>query len=240
MVKLWETCVAMLVICMAFAMSFHYYKAGASDPAPLQDFCIGVNDPNSAVIVNGLLCKNPKKVTSQDFVFNGFNQIGDTNNVLGSNVTVVDVTLFPGLNTQGVSVAHVDFGPFGLNTPHHHPRASEILTVISGTIYVGLVTTEYELFSAVLNTGDLFVFPQGLVHFQLNLENTTARVNTAFGSQHPGRVDLPQSLFGVMPKILDDVLTKAYQVDKYIVEELRYQFDALNGIEIERSSKKNE
>lgn len=32
-----------------FPMSFatNFYVAYASDPSPLQDFCVGVNDPNS-------------------------------------------------------------------------------------------------------------------------------------------------------------------------------------------------
>lgn len=37
-------------LCMAFAMSFasHFFGANANDPSLLQDFCVGVNDPDSA------------------------------------------------------------------------------------------------------------------------------------------------------------------------------------------------
>ncbi|CAN1122983.1 Putative germin-like protein 8-1 [Linum perenne] len=35
---------------------------------------------------------------------------------------------------------HIDFAPWGINPPHTHPRAIEILTVIEGTPEVGFVT----------------------------------------------------------------------------------------------------
>ncbi|KAK9713940.1 hypothetical protein RND81_06G059700 [Saponaria officinalis] len=177
--------------------SFHFNVANASDPPPLQDFCVGEEDPNSAVFVNGMLCKNPKKVTAQDFLYKGFNITGNTNNKLHANATLIDVDKLPSLNTQGVAIAHIDFGPHGLNTPHHHPRSSEIFALLTGKLYASFITSEYELFSVVLNPGDLFVFPQGLIHFQYNLKKSPARAIATFGSQRPGRVNSAQGLFEI-------------------------------------------
>ncbi|KAG5625789.1 hypothetical protein H5410_011007 [Solanum commersonii] len=39
----------------------------ASDPSPLQDFCVAVNDSMTTVFVNGKVCKDPKVVTANDF-----------------------------------------------------------------------------------------------------------------------------------------------------------------------------
>ncbi|KAH9606055.1 hypothetical protein KSS87_009950 [Heliosperma pusillum] len=228
--------VIITAICMAFTMNFHLYEVDASDPPPLQDFCVGVEDPNSGVFVNGLFCKNPNNVTAQDFLFKGFNITGDTNNILRANATLVDIERLPSLNTQGVAIAHIDYGPYGLNTPHHHPRSSEIFAVLKGTLYAGFITSDYQLFSVILNPGDLFVFPQGLLHFQYNLKKGKARAIAAFGSQHPGRVNSAQGLFGTTPAILDDVLTKAYQVDDEVIQKLRTQFSrSLNEVQIQRS-----
>ncbi|KAK1324523.1 putative germin-like protein 2-1 [Acorus calamus] len=96
----------------------------ASDPSPLQYFC--VTDKASPVLVNGFVCKNPMDVNAEDFFFSGLNMPGNTNKRLGSNVTAVDVKKIAGLNTLGISLARIDFAPYGLNPPHTHPRATEI------------------------------------------------------------------------------------------------------------------
>ncbi|KAL2892774.1 putative germin-like protein 2-1 [Bienertia sinuspersici] len=214
--------------CMAFAMSFMFYVANASDPTPLQDFCVGVNDPNSTVHTNGELCKNPKDVTIDDFIYKGFNIPGDTNNTQGANATLVDIARFPAVNTQGVSIARVDFAPFGLNTPHLHPRGSEIFAVMEGTLYAGFVTADDKLYDTIIKKGDIIVFPQGLVHFQFNIGKTDALAIASFGSQNPGRVNVANAVFGSNPRILDDVLTKGFQVDEMVVEKLRSQFSSEN------------
>jgi hypothetical protein len=94
-----------------------------------------------AVFVNGKFCKDPKLVTANDFFFQGLNTPRSTANQLRSNVTVLDVDKIPGLNTLGISLACLDFAPYGLNPPHTHPRATEILVVIEGTLYIGFVTS---------------------------------------------------------------------------------------------------
>ncbi|KAK6150849.1 hypothetical protein DH2020_015781 [Rehmannia glutinosa] len=115
--------------------------AYASDPSPLQDFCVAVNDADAAVFVNGKICKNPNKVVAEDFFFSGLNKAGNTSNAVGSRVTAVNVNQIAGLNTLGISLVRIDYAPYGLNPPHTHPRATEILVVIEGTLYVGFVTS---------------------------------------------------------------------------------------------------
>ncbi|KAF0892565.1 hypothetical protein E2562_016862 [Oryza meyeriana var. granulata] len=146
-------------------------RALASDPSQLQDFCVA--DKLSAVFVNGFVCKNPKLVTANDFFFHGLNVPGNTMNAQGSAVTPVTVNELPGLNTLGISLVRIDFAPNGQNPPHTHPRATEVLTVIQGTLLVGFVTSNQmgggnQLLTKQLVAGDVFVFPQGLIHFQLN------------------------------------------------------------------------
>lgn len=182
-----------------------------------------------SVIVNGRFCKNPKDVKIEDLVYKGFNIPGDTNNTQGAEATLVDVNRFSALNTLGVSMARIDFGPFGLNTIHSHPRSSEIFAVLEGTLYAGVVTTDYKLYDTVLRKGDMIVFPQGLIHFQFNLGKTNAFAIASFGSQNPGRINVVDGLFGTRPRILDDVLTKAFQVDKIVIQELLSHFSSQNS-----------
>ncbi|XP_076942004.1 putative germin-like protein 2-1 [Bidens hawaiensis] len=195
-----------------------------SESKPLQDFCVA--DPNSSVFVNGMACKNPIQAQANDFYFSGLHLRGNTSNPLGLMVQPVSVTQLPGLNTLGISLVRIDFGPWGINPPHTHPRATEIITVLEGTLQVGFVTSypEYRLISKVLNKGDVFVFPVGLVHFQQNVGNKSAVVIGALSCQNPGAIFVGNAVFGSNPTISSDILAKAFQVDKKVVDLIKAKF----------------
>ncbi|KAM7524853.1 hypothetical protein LguiA_014757 [Lonicera macranthoides] len=207
---------------LALASSLAY----ASDPSPLQDFCVAFNESKNAVFVNGRFCINPKLAKADDFFFSGLRNAGNTSNPVGSFVTQANVAQIPGLNTLGISLVRIDYAPYGLNPPHTHPRATEVLFVLEGTLYVGFVTSnpDNRLFTKVLNKGDVFVFPQGLIHFQFNVGKTNAVAIAALGSQNPGVITIANAVFGSNPPISPDVLTKAFQVDKKVIDYLQKQF----------------
>ncbi|RZB46636.1 Germin-like protein 12-1 [Glycine soja] len=124
------------------------------------------------------------------------------------------------------ALARIDFAPKGLNAPHTHPRGTEILIVLEGTLYVGFVTSNQDgnrLFTKVLNKGDVFVFPIGLIHFQMNMGNGNAVAIAGLSSQNPGAITIANALFKVNPPISSEVLTKAFQVDKTIIDYLQKQ-----------------
>ncbi|KAK2638101.1 hypothetical protein Ddye_025896, partial [Dipteronia dyeriana] len=98
-----------------------------------------------------------------------------------------------GLNTLDISLVRIDYAPHGdLNPPHTHPRATEILVVHEGTLYFGFVVSnpENKLFTKVLNKGDVFVFPVGLIHFKFNIGKTKAVAIAALSSQNPAQKNL--------------------------------------------------
>jgi quercetin dioxygenase-like cupin family protein len=186
-----------------------------------------------AVLVNGFVCKDPKDVKVEDFFLAAkLDMPRDTKtNKVGSNVTLINVMRIPGLNTLGISLARIDYAPLGENPPHTHPRATEILTVLEGTLYVGFVTSnpENKFLSKELKEGDVFVFPQGLIHFQFNPNPYKPAVAlAALSSQNPGTITIANAVFGSKPMISDDVLAKAFQVEKNTVDWLQAQFWADN------------
>ncbi|XP_028771796.1 germin-like protein subfamily 1 member 18 [Neltuma alba] len=198
--------------------------ASAYDPSPLQDFCVGVNDTKLGVFVNGRFCKDPKLVNAEDFFFHIMP--GNTNNPLGSQVTQVSVNEFPGLNTLGISLARIDYAPYGLNPPHTHPRATEVLTVLEGTLMVGFVASNQNnnrFFTKILNKGEVFIFPFGMIHFQINIGHYNAVALSSLSSQNPGVITIANAVFGSNPPINPDVLAKAFQVDKKIIAYLQKQ-----------------
>jgi quercetin dioxygenase-like cupin family protein len=180
----------------------------------------------TAVFVNGKFCKDPKLATANDFFFSGLDTPRDTSNPLGSNVTLLNVDKILGLNTLGISLARIDFAPYSLNPPHIHPRGTEILVVLEGTLLVGFVTSnpDNRFFSKVLNAGDVFVFPIGLIHFQFNVGKTNAIAFAGLSSQNPGLITIANAVFGSTPPISADVLAKAFQLDRNVVNYLQKKF----------------
>lgn len=176
--------------------------------------------------MNGRVCKDPNHVEANDFYFSGLHLRGNTSNPSGSRVTPVNVAQIPGLNTLGVSIARVDYAPWGINPPHTHPRSTEILTILEGTLEVGFITSnpENRLITKVLKKGDAFVFPEGLVHYQRNVGNGYAVAFAAFGSQNPGVITIANTVFASKPMISSDVLAKAFQLDKNVVEHIVTKF----------------
>ncbi|RWR95129.1 germin-like protein 2 precursor [Cinnamomum micranthum f. kanehirae] len=203
-----------LFILLALAMS-----ATAADPDMLQDLCVA--DLTSGVKVNGFACKDAAAVNATDFFFAGLAAPGSTNNTMGSLVTAANVQKIPGLNTLGVSLSRIDYAPGGLNPPHTHPRATEIVFVLEGELDVGFITTANALISKTIKKGEIFVFPRGLVHFQKNNGGVPAAVIAAFNSQLPGTQSIAVTLFAATPPVPDHVLTMAFQVGTKEVEKIK-------------------
>ncbi len=136
MVASFLTCVRRVTLALfVLQLALLPMMAFASDADSEQDFCVG--DSNNPTIVNCLVCKNPVEVKPIDFKFSGLATPRNTNNPLGSNVTVAFATKFPGINTLGISMARIDFAKGGLVPPHTHLRAMEIIFVVEGFLFVG-------------------------------------------------------------------------------------------------------
>jgi quercetin dioxygenase-like cupin family protein len=216
--------VRVFLLAAALLAAMSCFHATASDPSLLQDFC--VVDKMSKVRLNGFPCKDANDVVAEDFFFSGLHMAGNTTNKQGSAVTPVNVAQIAGLNTMGISLARIDYAPFGQNPPHTHPRGTEILTVLEGSLYVGFVTSnpDNKLFAKVLNKGDVFVFPEGLIHFQFNYGTKNALALAALSGQNPGVITVANAVFGSKPSIQDYILAKAFQVDKMTVDRIQAQF----------------
>ncbi|XBH53571.1 hypothetical protein VPH35_076047 [Triticum aestivum] len=170
------------------------FVAHASDPDILTDFVVppGAN----ASVLDGAF-----------FTYTGL--IAD-NSANPAKFTVSKATAaeFPALLGQSVSYAALVFGPGTVNPPH-------------GPLLVGLVDeTKNELYAQTLQTGDMFVFPKGMVHFQFNGGEHMARAFSAFGSASPGTVSLPVTLFE--SGIPDAILEKSLHVDEATVHALEH------------------
>lgn len=135
------------------------------------------------------------------------------------NATKASVVEFPALNGQSVSLAVLKFPGGSINPLHTHPRASELLILIGGELEVGVVDTKNVLYTQVLQPGDIFVFPKGLVHYQYNPLNIPAYAISAFGSANAGTVSLPKTIF--TSGIDDSILAEAFKTDVATIEKIK-------------------
>ncbi|GJV70618.1 putative germin-like protein 2-1 [Tanacetum coccineum] len=197
------------------------------EPATYPRFLIVcVSEPNSS----GMSSNKSVilQVQAEDFFFSGLHLRGNTSNAVGSRVTPVFATQLPGLNALGISMVRIDYAPWGLNPPHTHPRATEILTVLEGSLQVGFVTSnpDNRHISKVLQKGDVFVFPVGLVHYQHNVGKGNAVVIAALSSQNPGAIKQCKCCFFWSKAFLHsaDILARAFQVDNSLVAQLQAKF----------------
>ncbi|CAN4080641.1 unnamed protein product [Withania somnifera] len=191
----------------------------AYDNVPLQDICVADNS-QALIFVNGKTCKNPKLAKPDDFFTSGLNVPGNIVPGFDFPTKLVDVTVIPGLNTQAMTIARADLGPKQLFPLHTHPRAAELVIVLDGRLYVGFLVPNPEnvsksrLFAKILNPGDVFVFPKGLIHFQYNVANKTTSYFGFLNSQNPGIIPVPSSILVSDPPIMNEVLSEGFKLNK--------------------------
>ncbi|GFP91601.1 putative germin-like protein 2-2 [Phtheirospermum japonicum] len=195
--------------------------ASAFDPRPTQDICVA--DLKSPLRTNGPMpCKDPKTVTDDDFFHSGLDKPGNTSNPFRAAVTTVGVANVPGLNSMGLSMGRLDFGPGGYFPLHFH-RASELHVVLEGAIEVGFVSPDqnYTYYSKILNKGDVFIVPPGLVHVQRNAGTGEASSLTILNAQNPGISIITHSAFGAIPAMDARYLADVYQLDENTIKNLQ-------------------
>ncbi|CAA2944520.1 germin 9-3 [Olea europaea subsp. europaea] len=118
---------------------------------------------------------------------------------------------FPALNGQSVSFAVLMYPPGTVNPPHNHPRASELLFLLVGSLEVGFVTTTNDLFNQTLQEGDIFYNRD---------EKAPAIAVSAFGSASAGTVSIPSAVFNT--SIYDPVLAASFKTDVVTIKRLKY------------------
>ncbi|CAM6081804.1 unnamed protein product [Calypogeia fissa] len=188
-------------------------RVSAADPDPLQDFCIAdLEVAGPEPVMNGFPCKAASLATTEDFAFAGLaNAANLTGNPLGGTVTSGSVVHWPAMNTLGLTILRLDIAPGGIIMPHTHSLATEILFCLEGEIYTGFVTNSdnpivpNKLYAKIVKKGEAFIFPRGLLHFQLNKGTVHAASLNVLNSQRPGLQLMPVALFGtgIDPELLE-------------------------------------
>lgn len=93
--------------------------------------------------------------------------------------------------------------------------------VIKGRVEVGLVDLSNKGYIQVLEEGDVFVFPKGLVHYQYNFdEDKPAMAIAAFGSTSAGTFGIPMNVFG--GGLRDEILAMSFKTDVESIRKIKH------------------
>ncbi|XP_022148380.1 auxin-binding protein ABP19a [Momordica charantia] len=198
---------ALFIISLLFSLS----------NAAVQDFCVGdLKGPQGPA---GYSCKSADKVIVDDFVFSGLRAAGNISSLIKAAVTPAFVEQYPGVNGLGLSAARLDLAPGGVVPLHTHPGASELLIVTQGIVEAGFISSANAVYVKTLKKGDLMVFPQGLLHFQINAGGVTAVAFPVFSSPSPGLQITDFALFA--NDLSTDLVVKTTFLDPDQVKKLK-------------------
>jgi hypothetical protein len=119
-------------------------------------------------------------------------------NGLGGHTVAADSSRFPALLGNGAAMTIGFLGPCGFNTPHTHPRGTELNLVIEGAL-----VTEFIMENGVppiqnyVDTYQMTVFPMGATHAEYNPTCGNATFVAGFSSEDPGVQQSAQTFFGL-------------------------------------------
>ncbi|KAI6688952.1 hypothetical protein NL676_025780 [Syzygium grande] len=119
---------------------------------------------------------------------------------------------FPALEGQSVSFAVLKYSAGSVNPPPHTPPRIRAPVRYYGSLEVGLVDTSNKLFTQTLQTGDMFIHPKGLVHYQYNANQTNFAIALSeHGSASAGTVSVPLCVFAT--NINNGILAKSFKTN---------------------------
>lgn len=144
-----------------------------------------------------------------DFTFDFLNaptSVGNSTGMGGSSVRA-DRKTMPGLIGTGSSMVLGFLGPCGMNTPHTHPRGTELNIVVQGRLMTNFILENGA--RVVTNLNGLYqmvVFPQGALHQEFNPDCEPAVFVAAFNSEDAGTQQTADNLF----RLPNDVLKASF------------------------------
>jgi len=144
-----------------------------------------------------------KLLKDEDFVFDFLTASAGVTTGAGGRAVGATVANFPALVGQGVAMTVGFLDACAMNTPHTHPRATEILYAVNGTLSTGTIGENGSRFVFnTVETGQATVFPQGSVHFQVNEGCEPMTFVSAFNFEDPGTLSIAQRYFGLTPSVV--------------------------------------
>jgi oxalate decarboxylase/phosphoglucose isomerase-like protein (cupin superfamily) len=176
--------------------------------------------------------KRRSKLNAADFVFDLAKSQPDAQ-AAGGVFRTATLDNFPALSGEGLSQRLFSIKPCGINVPHSHPRASELLYAIDAEdLQVGFAEENGgRVIVNRISTGFSTVVPRGLIHYQINLSCKNATYLVAYSSEDPGFVTVMAQTF-LFPNY---VLSGTLGIAEIEVDKLRNGLQASPSVSFQQS-----
>ncbi len=136
----------------------------------------------------------------------------------GGTTRLAILDTFPALESGGISMLLTNLDPCAINLPHVHPRATELLFVLKGSMKTTFVEENGgRTIVNVVNASQTTVFPRGLIHEEHNIDCEPAAFISAFSNEDPGAQFVANSLF----TIPQEAISASLNVENFTIDSLR-------------------
>ncbi|TQS33073.1 hypothetical protein Golomagni_06595, partial [Golovinomyces magnicellulatus] len=113
----------------------------------------------------------------------------------------------PALIGNGQSMTVAFLGPCGMNTPHVHPRATELNIVVQGCLVTNFfLENGAKPVANTLKRFQMAAFPMGSLHVEFNPDCEDTIFVAGFNNEDSGVSQIAQNFFGLRPDIVASTL----------------------------------
>ncbi|KAH7081963.1 RmlC-like cupin domain-containing protein [Paraphoma chrysanthemicola] len=118
-------------------------------------------------------------------------------------VITADAATMPSLTGLGISIAILKLAPCGMLPPHLHPRATNLVTAITGNTTSWMIGENgVRTVKVDLTPWRMTIFPQGSLHVMQNNDCEEAMLVSALSSDDSGTLNILPSLWTVPQDII--------------------------------------
>jgi len=172
----------------------------------------------------------------EDFRFDFRNPPGEVNVATGraGRVVVANRKTFPALIGTGSAMAMGFLGPCGFNTPHTHPRATELNVPVVGSLSSTMILengVRQVFYNA--STFELQVFPQGAVHQEFNPDCGETIFVAAFNNEDPGTSQMADNFFRLPNNVVAASVAGNIVIDGRDIDQFRSLIPANVAVGVE-------
>ena len=158
---------------------------------------------------------------NKDFVFDLASSV-PVSETAAVTIRRLEVAQLPALAGQGLSSALFRIEACGIILPHVHPRATEIVFVISGQ-NLRVAFTEENGGRVIVNDiseGMAAFFPQGLIHYQQNLSCKPIHLISSLNHEDPGILTITTQFFRLPEEAIEGSLGEGSDVVQQLIDGL--------------------
>ncbi|KAF3162757.1 hypothetical protein TWF106_002409 [Orbilia oligospora] len=160
----------------------------------------------------------------EDFTFDFRNPPGSVSVATGNAGRVVQANrrTFPALIGTGSGMAMGFLGPCGFNTPHTHPRGTELNVPVAGRLNTSMILENgARIVNSLADTFQLHVFPQGSIHQEFNPDCGETIFVAGFNAEDFGTSQVADNFFRLAGDVIRASVGGNIVVDGRDIEQFR-------------------